>query len=254
MFCKNCGKEMQDGSAFCPECGTKAESNDTVQANPIGAGAFQTAIASSGGTVAVKKKSKAKWIVIGVFAVLIIIVIACAVGGDDSENLTIKADNYNGLSFNYDVSEWCDSFNDSLKVVGDEYETEMNIQLTPKSFELDDTDYDSTDAYVVRYYHEEENFVISLYVDNDSNKLCKCSILWEPSVTGTDLTMVQIFGVVPSIMATSNIDYETSLSILQTYNDKSYYNDNILYQGGTINNYPAFEIQAISQETFEGQY
>lgn len=29
MFCKNCGKEMKDGSAFCSECGTKNEQGTT---------------------------------------------------------------------------------------------------------------------------------------------------------------------------------------------------------------------------------
>ena len=81
MFCKNCGKEIKDGAAFCSECGTKAESNAFAQANQIDVGAFQSAMANSRGSVAVKKKSKGKFILIGVFAVLIIIVIACAMGG-----------------------------------------------------------------------------------------------------------------------------------------------------------------------------
>ena len=34
MFCSNCGKQMEDGSAFCPECGTKNE-NLTIDTNPI---------------------------------------------------------------------------------------------------------------------------------------------------------------------------------------------------------------------------
>jgi uncharacterized membrane protein len=34
MFCKNCGKEMQDGSAFCPNCGTKTE-GAPQQSNPV---------------------------------------------------------------------------------------------------------------------------------------------------------------------------------------------------------------------------
>lgn len=85
MFCKNCGKEIKDGAAFCSECGTKAESNAFAQANQIDVGAFQSAMTNSGETVAVKKKSKKKWLVIGII-VLVIIVIACAVGGSNENN------------------------------------------------------------------------------------------------------------------------------------------------------------------------
>lgn len=85
MICKNCGKEMKDSAAFCPECGAKAESNASAQANQIDVGAFQSAMTNSGGTVAVKKKSKTKWLVIGII-VLVIIVIACAVGGSNENN------------------------------------------------------------------------------------------------------------------------------------------------------------------------
>lgn len=84
MFCQKCGKEMQEGSAFCAECGAEVKSNPVAQEKAIDAGAFQSAMANSGGTVSVKKKSKGKFILIGVFAVLIIIVIACAMGGDSS--------------------------------------------------------------------------------------------------------------------------------------------------------------------------
>jgi uncharacterized membrane protein len=34
MFCKNCGKEMQDGAGFCPNCGAKQDST-TQPSNPI---------------------------------------------------------------------------------------------------------------------------------------------------------------------------------------------------------------------------
>ena len=84
MFCKNCGKELKNGAAFCHECGAKVELNETVHTNPIKATVSQLAMANSGGTTAVKKMSKGKIILIAVFAFLFIIVIACAFGGDDS--------------------------------------------------------------------------------------------------------------------------------------------------------------------------
>ena len=86
MFCKNCGKEMKNGSAFCPECGAKLELNETVQANPIEANTPQPDIANIGDTASVRKMSKGKIILIAVFAILIIIVIACAVGGSNENN------------------------------------------------------------------------------------------------------------------------------------------------------------------------
>lgn len=83
MFCKNCGKEMKDGTAFCSECGTKNDQGATEVNTQVDTTAFQSAMSNSSGTaVAVKKKSKGKFIIIGVFVLLIIIVIACAVGGD----------------------------------------------------------------------------------------------------------------------------------------------------------------------------
>ena len=86
MFCKNCGKEMKNGSAFCPECGAKLELNETVQANPIETNTPQPDIANIGDTASVRKMSKGKIILIAVFAILIIIVIACAVGGSNKNN------------------------------------------------------------------------------------------------------------------------------------------------------------------------
>jgi uncharacterized membrane-anchored protein len=34
MFCPNCGKEIPDGSKFCPYCGAKLEGNVTSQSSP----------------------------------------------------------------------------------------------------------------------------------------------------------------------------------------------------------------------------
>lgn len=34
MFCPNCGKEIQDGSAFCPECGTRIEAAGATERIP----------------------------------------------------------------------------------------------------------------------------------------------------------------------------------------------------------------------------
>ena len=34
VFCSNCGKQMEDSSAFCPESGKKNE-KQTIDTNPI---------------------------------------------------------------------------------------------------------------------------------------------------------------------------------------------------------------------------
>ena len=44
MFCKNCGKQIEDGVKFCPECGTAqtASINVTVEENGTDSGFFHT--------------------------------------------------------------------------------------------------------------------------------------------------------------------------------------------------------------------
>lgn len=32
MFCRKCGKEMKPNEKFCPSCGAKVETEETVQA------------------------------------------------------------------------------------------------------------------------------------------------------------------------------------------------------------------------------
>lgn len=172
MFCKDCGKEMKDGTTLCPECGTKTESSNVKQVSN------EMPVSDTNMSVIAPEMSKKKYplkLVIGAIItaiLIIIIVIACAVGGDDSENLTIEADNYNGMSFNYDVSEWCDNFNEAIKEVSEEYDIKIDLNINTSSFKLDNTDSDPTDANVVRYYYENSknntDFAISLHVDTDT--------------------------------------------------------------------------------------
>lgn len=91
MFCQNCGKEIKDSSTFCSECGAKVELNETVQANQIDVGALQSNTTNTGVTTLVRKMSKGKIILIAVFAILIIIVIACVVGGESSDSNSGKS-------------------------------------------------------------------------------------------------------------------------------------------------------------------
>ncbi len=48
MFCKNCGKEMEEGTTFCPNCGA-AQSNDSPQPNAYASPATHPMDAKSGG-------------------------------------------------------------------------------------------------------------------------------------------------------------------------------------------------------------
>lgn len=75
MFCKNCGKELKDGATFCTECGTRVNETVPTEGNTM-----------PNTTVVTKKMTKGKMVLIAVFAVLIIIVIACAVGSGDSSS------------------------------------------------------------------------------------------------------------------------------------------------------------------------
>ncbi len=77
MFCKNCGKEMKDSAAFCPECGAKTENQ--IAANiEVGSATAETA----------KKKYPTKLVIGAIIAAIVIIIIAIAAsGGDDSDNV-----------------------------------------------------------------------------------------------------------------------------------------------------------------------
>ncbi|MBE6858422.1 MAG: zinc-ribbon domain-containing protein [Ruminococcus sp.] len=101
MFCKNCGKEMKDGATFCTECGTKVMETVSKEGNT-----------TPNTTVVTKKMTKGKMVLIAVFAVLIIIVIACAVGsgdssspfGEDSEEDVVKTLTISTIRDQYSVS------------------------------------------------------------------------------------------------------------------------------------------------------
>jgi len=40
MFCPNCGRQIPDGSKFCPYCGASLEGNVTSQSSPKGSSSF----------------------------------------------------------------------------------------------------------------------------------------------------------------------------------------------------------------------
>lgn len=60
MFCRKCGKEMKPNEKFCPSCGAKVETEETVQAGSPIQNAPQSVAVDSNGTGVVKKKPKTK--------------------------------------------------------------------------------------------------------------------------------------------------------------------------------------------------
>lgn len=94
MYCKNCGKEMEEGSRFCPHCGTE-------NASVTGEGSKPAA------PVKKKERRKKKPFIIAVAAVVVLLVLGVAVfsGGDSSQDegeqlITMVQNGYLG---NYDT-------------------------------------------------------------------------------------------------------------------------------------------------------
>ena len=77
MFCKNCGKEIKDGTKFCEFCGAGQENVQPIEQSSTAA--------------VTKKKSKKKiFIIIGVILAIIIIWAACGNKSSKKENNQIE--------------------------------------------------------------------------------------------------------------------------------------------------------------------
>lgn len=94
MYCKNCGKEMEEGSRFCPHCGTENASATGESSKPAA-------------PVKKKERKKKKPLIIAIVAVVILLVLGIAVfsGGDSSQEegeqlITMVQNGYLG---NYDT-------------------------------------------------------------------------------------------------------------------------------------------------------
>ena len=180
MFCKNCGKEMKDGSAFCSECGTKNEQGTTEVNTQIDATAFQSAMSNSSGTaVAVKKKSKGKFIIIGVFVLLIIIVIACAVGGSSD---VIESSSETGASFNCTIDDVIDRYNSNIDehLINDANLSDEEYNSVKNQFKMNKSNFEqqeehkyfassNNDSYGITVFTDENNYVygVEFVVQND---------------------------------------------------------------------------------------
>lgn len=250
MFCTNCGKEIIGGAAFCTSCGTKVEEIPVKNTN--------TAVAAE----TAKKKYPTKLVICSILTAVVLVIIALAFGGKGSDGNVIEADNYNGMCFNYDLEEWTRRFNSAMEIIEDNIDVD-DIKLKESSFELDNSDYDPTNAKIVRYVYTgsfvtNNDFAISLYVDVETEKISKCDIVYYTN-TGGDLTTLLFSTVVPSLMATSNItDINEARSIISntTSNTGDFYDKdtNTYYQLGENGDYTQFSIQPVSTEVYNDKY
>ncbi len=87
-------------------------------------------------------------------------------------------------------------------------------------------------------------------------KVCKCDIVNAP-VSGDDLTLFEHFCLIPAVMATSHINYDTACSIMGDVflsDNHTYYSNNICYQFGSTSTYDITSIQTVSQEAYDEKY
>lgn len=75
MICKNCGKEIQEGVAFCSSCGAKAEESTVANIDSSTAAAETT-----------KKKYPTKLVIGAISAAIIIILLAIGASSGDEES------------------------------------------------------------------------------------------------------------------------------------------------------------------------
>lgn len=97
MFCKNCGTQLEENSAFCPKCGTAVLGVGGNGPEPVG---------KNGGNGAQKPKKK-KWLLpVGVAAVIVILIGALSSGGssDDADKVSnLITEVRNGYLGHYDT-------------------------------------------------------------------------------------------------------------------------------------------------------
>ena len=92
MFCRKCGKEMKPNEKFCPSCGAKVETEETVQAGSSVTDAAPNIV----GTLPEKKKYPVKTVVIAivvvVFAVILVSVLSSGNGKAKDEDYISAAE------------------------------------------------------------------------------------------------------------------------------------------------------------------
>lgn len=93
MFCNQCGKEIPDGTVFCPNCGAKQESMEAV---PVQAQPIEPMPGAAPSVPEQKKKANPVKIIIPVAAVALVLVVVLALllfGGKKSSDVMEYAEN-----------------------------------------------------------------------------------------------------------------------------------------------------------------
>ena len=88
MICKNCGKEMKDSAAFCPECGAKVD-RSASEDNP--SATIETNAVTSAESVAKAKENKknklfVKLVLIDAIIIVIGLIFACVFASDTASD------------------------------------------------------------------------------------------------------------------------------------------------------------------------
>ena len=93
-----------------------------------------------------------------------------------------------------------------------------------------------------------------MYVDTATEKIVKCDIVFS-QYEGQELTYLLLNTVVPSVMSTSDVNFETARTIAGEKTTRSsngsYFDDNICYNWEIQGNYNIFKIQAMSKEIYK---
>ena len=221
MFCKNCGKEIKDGTKFCEFCGAEQDSvisnnnissNQTSHTNPYSM--------PSTSNVAPAKKKKGKGFIIGVVVAVVVFIIVLVV----IINAIVSAVSKNSLSVDDVKNSSLTHYSQTRKIgnVFENYEYFRNISWE----EFDGETKDGEDAKVVEFnafmtvengdeydynYEFGCDVTIQFYRDDTMGED-------ESKIYGIWLNNVQVDGVMEDEVPLNDYDFDDMLSSI--YNNK----------------------------------
>lgn len=228
MFCKNCGKEIKDGTKFCEFCGAgqnsvisnKSDTNDnpnqSVQTNP-----YSTPSVSSVTSV---KKKKGKGFIIGivvavvVFIIILVVIINAIVSAVSKNSLSVDDVKNSSLTHysqtrkignvfeNYGYfrdTSWKE-FDSETKDGEDAKVVEFNASMTVENGDEYDYDYDY-------YYTFACDVTIQFYRDDTMGED-------ESKIYGIWLNNVQVDGVQEDEVPLNDYDFDNMLNSI--YNNE----------------------------------
>lgn len=146
MYCKNCGKEIDDNSLYCNICGAKQhiETNTAINYQNVDNISNNAEVYNSDDTTVTRRKTKQKAIVsLSIVFVLLIVIIIGVIGYRNSFNSTINTD-----SFTYEYL-----------IKDDKIEVELTANVDIKDFKFSIFCYRTEN--ILHQYHKyfEEEFI-----------------------------------------------------------------------------------------------